>query len=212
MAFDPTTPRSRRALLTAAVAATAATVAQAVVKPLPVAAITDDGAIVHVGDDLLDVTLTTTLQNATNSNAIFELTSTDGTGLKSLSTTAAGVYGSSLMAAGVFGASKFGSGVYATSQQATALHAEGTKAIDVIGKAHFSRSGKATVAAGKKSVTVTVPGGLDGTPLCFANLRTYRAGIGVAAVRPNYPSAGKIRIYLTKTVSGATAVSWLVLD
>ena len=82
--------------------------------------------------------------------------------------------------------------------------------MNVVGKAHFSRSGKATVTAGHLSVTVTVRGGLAGTPLCFANLRSYRSGVAVAAVRPNYPTAGKMRIYLTKTMSRSTSVSWIV--
>jgi hypothetical protein len=86
------------------------------------------------------------------------------------------------------------------------------KALHVEGKAHFSRSGKATVTAGHLSVTVSVPGGLSGAPLCFANLRSYRAGIAVAAVRPNYPSAGKMRIYLTKSVATSTSVAWWVAD
>ena len=85
------------------------------------------------------------------------------------------------------------------------------KALQVVGRAYFSRSGKATVTAGHLSVTVTVPGGLSGTPLCFANLRSYRSGVAVAAVRPNYPTAGKMRIYLTKTMSRSTSVSWIVM-
>ena len=68
------------------------------------------------------------------------------------------------------------------------------------------------VTAGHKSVTVTVVGGLAGTPLSFANLRSYRSGVAVAAVRSNWPSAGKIRIYLTRTVSSATSVAWMVMD
>ena len=58
---------------------------------------------------------------------------------------------------------------------------------------------------------MTVPGGLSGTPLCFANLRSYRSGVAVAAVRPNYPTAGKMRIYLTKTVWRSTSVAWIVM-
>jgi hypothetical protein len=81
----------------------------------------------------------------------------------------------------------------------------------VLGKARFSRSGRATVAAGKKQVTVTVTGGLSGTPLCFANLTSYRAGVYVTAARPNYPASGKLRIYLNRPVTSSTYVAWLVL-
>ena len=58
--------------------------------------------------------------------------------------------------AGVYGESADGVGVLAVSSAATALQ--------VNGKAHFSRSGKATVTAGHLSVTVTVHGGLAGSP------------------------------------------------
>jgi len=49
-------------------------------------------------------------------------------------------------------------------------------------------------------------------PRCFADLRSYRSGVAVAAVRSNYPSAGLMRINLTKTVSSATSVAWMVMD
>ena len=54
-------------------------------------------------------------------------------------------------------------------------------------------------------------GGLSGTPLCFANLTTYRAGTYVIAARPNYPSTGKLRIYLNRVVTATTYVAWVVL-
>ena len=84
-------------------------------------------------------------------------------------------------------------------------------ALQVEGKARFSRSGRAKVLAGHSSVDITVPGGLAGVSLIFANLMNYRTGVAVAAVRPNWPSAGKARIYLTKSVSTAAYVSWLVV-
>jgi len=130
--------------------------------------------------------------------------SNSGTGVRGISTSGFGVIGISTSGTGVYGISTSGTGVAASSTSGRAL--------DVAGKAHFNRSGTATVTAGHKSVTVTVPGGLTGTPLCFANLRSYRSGIGVAAVRSNYPSAGKIRIYLTRVVSSATSVAWMVMD
>lgn len=92
-------------------------------------------------------------------------------------------------------------------------------ALTVDGKARFSRSGRATVRAGRSSVDIYVgPGpeapfyGLEGTPLCFANLMTYRAGVFVTTVRPNYPSNGTIRIYLNRTVSANSFVSWFILN
>jgi hypothetical protein len=105
---------------------------------------------------------------------------------------------------GVFGYSDSGTGVYAKASTGTALQ--------VSGKARFSRSGRAAVAAARSYVDVTVAGGLTGTPLCFATLMTYRSGTAIAAVRPNYPTAGKVRIYLTKSVTATTYVAWFVAN
>jgi hypothetical protein len=77
-----------------------------------------------------------------------------------------------------------------------------------------TRSGRATVAAGKSSVDIDLrsKGGLSGTPLCFANLMSYRPGVFVTTIRPNYPVRGKARIYLNRSVSANTFVAWFVLN
>jgi hypothetical protein len=105
---------------------------------------------------------------------------------------------------GVLGYAPDGVGVRAQSDTGTALK--------VSGKTHFSRSGRATVGAGKSYVDVVVAGGVAATSLCFANLAAYRAGVYVAAVRSAYPTTAKIRIYLNKAVVKATVVAWLVSD
>jgi len=115
-----------------------------------------------------------------------------------------GVHGRVQGGQGVRGEATTGVGIYATATTGTALQ--------VSGKASFSRSGRATIASGHSYVDVTVAGGLAGTPLCFANLQTFRSGISVAAVRPNYPSAGKLRIYLSKAVTASTYVAWIVTN
>jgi hypothetical protein len=70
------------------------------------------------------------------------------------------------------------------------------------------------VAAARRSVDIDLrqKGGLGGTPFCFANLMSYRPGVFVTTVRPNYPVAGKARIYLNRTVSSNTLVAWFVLN
>jgi hypothetical protein len=119
--------------------------------------------------------------------------------------TAVGVQGESTLGCGIRGEATTGVGVCATATTGTALQ--------VLGKAKLSRSGRVAVLAGKAYVDVdlTKNGGLGGTPLCFANLLYYRSGVFVAAVRPNYPSTGKLRIYLSKAVAGSTNVAWVVL-
>jgi hypothetical protein len=139
---------------------------------------------------------------------------------------ARGVHGQTTVGQGVRGEATGGVGVYATATSGVGLHAAATTgvgllaatsfgtALQVIGKARFSRSGKAIVSAGRSRVDVDLgeKGGLEGTVLCFANLQRYRSGVSVAAVRPNYPSAGRMRIYLNKAVTTSTAVAWVVLN
>ena len=96
-----------------------------------------------------------------------------------------------------------------------AWNSENADARYVRGKARFaSPSGRAKVLAGRSSVDIDVraKGGLSGTPLGFANLTSYRPGVHVAAVRPPYPSAGKARIYLGRSVTADTYVAWFILN
>ena len=281
MALDPTTPRSRRALLTAAVAATAVTVVETVARPVHVSADNGDHLVIGFANS---AAVQTTLTNSVNGNTVLQVNSASaghavhgvsgsgigvwgyssdrgvygstasgfgvmgysvsgigvyarsdsGVGLEAysfsgtaihsvahkgiavhgVSTSGIGVHGVSESSAGVSGHATTGVGVHGVGGDGTGVLAESTSgtALNVIGKTHFNRSGKATVPAGHRSVDVTVPGGLGGTPLCFANIRIYRSGVAVAAVRPNWPSSGKIRIYLTKVMTSSTSVSWMVMD
>jgi hypothetical protein len=78
----------------------------------------------------------------------------------------------------------------------------------------FSRSGRATVLKGKSYADIAVTGGLTTRSMVHATLQTYRSGVSIAAVRINYPSAGKARIYLTKVASttASTYVAWIVAE
>jgi hypothetical protein len=133
------------------------------------------------------------------------VTKTGVYGFADLDTTARGVYGKTTVGQGVRGEATSGVGVHATATTGVAL--------ETFGKVKVNRSGKTNVAAGASSVDVTVPGGLSGTPLPFANLQAHVAGVHVEAIRPNYPSTGVMRIYLNKIASttASTPLSWLVL-
>ena len=119
---------------------------------------------------------------------------------------ARGVWGQTTVGQAVRGEATTGTGVFATSASGPAL--------EVSGKAKFTRSGKASIPKGKLSVDITVPGGLTADSLVHATLQTYRGAVAIAAVRPNYPAAGKARIYLTKVASltAATVVAWIVTE
>jgi hypothetical protein len=77
-----------------------------------------------------------------------------------------------------------------------------------------SRVGRVAVSSGRSYVDVDLrgQGGLGLNPRAFAELQTYRAGAWVAAVRPNYPVTGKLRIYLNKAVTASTYVAWTVTN
>jgi hypothetical protein len=78
----------------------------------------------------------------------------------------------------------------------------------------MDRSGVALIPANQTYVDVTVPGGVAATSLGFANLQTRVSGVYVAAVRPAYPSATQMRIYLNKAASttATTPCAWMVLS
>lgn len=87
-------------------------------------------------------------------------------------------------------------------------------ALQAVGKAKFSRSGRANVPAGKSYVDVSPIGGLGGSPNILATLQKKRSGVWVIAVRRNYPSNGKARIYLNKVASttSSTPLAWFAFD
>ena len=49
------------------------------------------------------------------------------------------------------------------------------------------------------------------TAIAFATLQYSRAGVYVTGARPNWPSAGKLRTYLSKALATATPVAWFVV-
>jgi hypothetical protein len=124
--------------------------------------------------------------------------------------------GTTIGSFGVVGSS--GSGVAVQGQTATGVGLRGYSsgsgpALRVDGRATFSRSGRASVAANKSHVDVTPSGGLASSANVLATLQRKRSGVYVAAVRINYPTAGKARIYLNKVASTtkSTPVAWFVL-
>jgi hypothetical protein len=81
-------------------------------------------------------------------------------------------------------------------------------ALYVAGKAHFTRSGVATVKSGKASVVVSLPGVVAGS-MILAVIRQNKASRWVRAA---VAASGSFTIYLNSSVTTATAVNWFVLD
>jgi hypothetical protein len=131
--------------------------------------------------------------------------SMEGNGVRGAATTGQGVHGEATSGQGIHGEATTGVGVKAVASSGVAL--------DVDGPAVFSRSGRASVPAGAQRVDVTVPGGLDSNANVLATLQIRRGKVHVVAARPNYPSSGKVRIYLSDVASttAATPLAWFVL-
>ena len=81
-------------------------------------------------------------------------------------------------------------------------------ALDVRGKVKFSRSGRATIGAGKSSIKITLVG-TSSSSRVFAVLHSNRSGRYVRAV---VPTTGSFTIYLNTTVTAATYVAWFVIN
>ena len=170
MSLDTNVPSSRRALLTAAAGAAAATVVSALHRTAPVRAGTDGDVVLGAHNQAFAETVIQAEPMGGVSNVLKLIADDNG------------------------------------------------NALIARGKVRFNRSGRASVLAGTRHVDIDfrptdLPfNGLEGTPLCFANLMSYRAGVFVTVVRPHYPTSSRMRIYLNRTVSSSTFVSWFVLN
>jgi hypothetical protein len=81
-------------------------------------------------------------------------------------------------------------------------------ALQVNGRAKFSRSGRTAVSAGKSSKIVLLSG-LTSSNLVIATLQTHRTGVYIAAA---VPTTGRFTLYLNKAVTATTYFAWFVLN
>lgn len=81
-------------------------------------------------------------------------------------------------------------------------------ALNVTGKAKFSRSGRTYVSANASSRKITMAG-VTTSSYIIATLQTRRTGVYVHAV---VPAAGSFTIYLNKAVTATTYVGYLVIN
>ena len=206
MKHEATSQTSRRAVLGAAAGAVAAGVASALA--LPEAALAGSDGDVVLGAANVAYTTTSIEADGASPSAL----QVGNTGLGGIAISAEGE-GAGLKAhvPGPPGTAIIATAGFGDGGQGGAIHAEGWS--EFIGHVVMSRSGRATVVKGSAHVDIDLrsKGGLGGTPLCFANVMSYRPGLFVTMVRPNYPIAGKARIYLNKLANANTYVAWFVL-
>jgi hypothetical protein len=81
-------------------------------------------------------------------------------------------------------------------------------ALNVVGRAKFSRSGRILIGAGKSSIVISLTG-VSASSLVFANLYTYRSGTWVISATP---TTNTITIRLNKTLTSSAYVVWFVLN
>lgn len=125
-----------------------------------------------------------------------------------------GLYGQAdgVGAIGTVARSDGGTGLKGWTQTGTAVLAlaeSGGVGLDVQGPALFSRSGRATVQAGRKSVTVSGQPINPGT-MVLAVLQQQRVGVWVTAAVPA-AAADTFTIYLNKAVGKKTKVGWFLI-
>ena len=136
-----------------------------------------------------------------------------GQGVRGEATSGTGVHGQATTGKAVRGVATSGDGVAGEATTGVGVRAVATTgvALAVSGRATFSRSGKVTVPVGVTFIDVTIPGGLTSSAIAFATLQYLRSGVYVMGARPNHPSTGKLRIYLSKALATATPVAWFVI-
>jgi hypothetical protein len=199
MTNDTQAPRTRRAVLLTAAGAAAATVLGGVARPSDVDAADGDPLLLGQANAAASLTSLTSPSpglsvHATFGQALIGISDGD------VSWTDCGVYGrvSGSRAAAI---------VASNSSGGTALYVNGK--VNLI-----KRSGRVDVPAGADHVDVDLQdkGGLSGSSLCYATLMSFRDGVFVAAMRPNYPSSGRARIHLNRAAPATMRVAWLVLN
>jgi hypothetical protein len=249
MALDPTTPRSRRALLAAAaggaaaIAATAAAPASVLAVPTAVLTETANSSTAETSLSMTSATATDValkIVSTTTTAASFLSATGDQTNIAT-DTGFTGIYGwaegapisdPDHIGSGVWGDSDDigvvgtggigveGDGFYGVlaagandpaSVALLALGWDGTgnyTALDVRGKAKFSRSGRSVIGAGKSTLKINLAG-VSFSSLVFAVLRSNRTNRFVRAV---IPTTGSFTIYLNSAVTSSTYVVWFVLN
>ncbi len=143
--------RSRRDFLGAAAGAAAVGLVGVIARPAAVLAVSDDGATIHVGDDLENITSTTTLTNRNEGQTLLWCETEPQVELPSTSTAAAIV--------GVSSASE-GVGVRGHASTGTGIQGSSTKGNGVEGTALGTGFGVRAVGDGNAGVYATSENGI----------------------------------------------------
>jgi hypothetical protein len=215
MASEPSSARSRRAILATAAGGVAVAIADSLARPRHVAA--DTGGNVILGQP-----------NTAGSETKISCDQSNGVSGSSAAFNASGVYGENTAAGfgtygrsnnfgggtGVFGEGFFGVGVQGHSQQGTgikAITASGT-AFEAQGRVKFSTAGLTSVAVGANQATVTPGVDLVTGSMILCTLESNQTAISIQRVTKN-TMTNTFKVFLSKTVAaGKTAkIAWFVI-
>ena len=233
MVNDITSPRSRRALLGAGLGAIAAAVTGVVGRSAVTEAANGDPMLLGHS---MRASLVTQVQ--TTDVAAISGVSHSGPGIYGDSQSDRGVWGRSGTAAGVYGQSAHGPcihgettgnfshqpavlgvsmpagyGVKGLTETGVGVFAKATagNALQVDGRAVFSRSGRATIAAGAVSVSVDVDDGMGASSLVLATIQGDISGTLVRGVLVDIAQR-RFTIYLNKTAPSDLEVGWFIVN
>jgi hypothetical protein len=212
MPIDTSSPRSRRAMLAAAIGAIAASAAGAVIPRSSATAANGDSLI--LGSSTNAATAATILSSSTSGVVLQVQTDSSqgvsGDAILGTATYGNGVVGSAPHGVGVYGISPDGIGVDGYSASAIGIRARSGSglALSVDGRVHFNTSGRTWIRAGQASVTIT-QGGTRSTSRVFATLASNRPGRSVRAV---VPTTDKFTVYMNAAMTSDAVLTWWVLD
>lgn len=164
MAIDTVSPRSRRALLAAAIGAGAATVASALGRPMPARAA--DGNTVVVGGEYASSSVTKIHNTTTNGDTGIWGASEAGPGILGSSTSSTGVHGESNTGYGVFAYTASGVALRAEAASGVGLEAKSSNSVAVIGESAgywgvFGKCASGVGVVGESAISTGVMGAVS---------------------------------------------------
>ena len=216
------TSKSRRSVLVAAAGAVGAVALQAVGRPTPALA---EGETVVVGGEYTTATSVTKItstadivvmeaRNGSSGSAGVGLRahSNNGTAIQASSSNLTPAVRADTTIYGFHNGSQLGHSPVVARFEATQQSSSFASAValQVIGKAEFSRSGVAVVPAGLSKIVVNVAQ-LTADSFALATLQQQRSGVYLKAVTKEL-AASTITIRLNKAPTSSTKVAWLVLE
>jgi hypothetical protein len=202
--------RSRRHVLTAAIAGIATAAAGTLARPTVTRAANGDNVVLGTDNHATSPTMVrnpdgNALRGASQIGIGLYGTSREGTGVSGFTRKGIGVDGFAEFGAGVQGSTDFGAGVVAIGNGGTALV--------VLGHARFSWSGVASIPAGETSAVFDIGHGED--PNVYAEsfvLLSPKVNLGGRALwYRTDPAAGRFSIHISSPRSSPTEVGWLLL-